>query len=92
MNTTDCQRQIILACFIYKIAFDNRIDCKNYCNNYMYNCEQAGQVSVFVAYNINAKLDMMYTDTTKYSDLLLLDNCQKLFAGNLPRGPKTVAK
>lgn len=74
------------------MAFDNKIDCKNYYNNYIYNCEQARQVSVFVLYNINAKLGMMYVDITKYSDLLLLDNCQKLFTGNLPKGPKIVAK
>lgn len=57
------------------MAFDNRIDYKNCCNNYIYNCSKIGQISVFKAYNIIAKLDMKYIETIKYFNLLLLDKC-----------------
>lgn len=55
---------MVLAFFIYKMVFDNRIDCKNCYDNYMYNDRNAGQVLVFEAYDITAKLDMIYTNTT----------------------------
>lgn len=55
---------MVLAFFIYKMVFDNKIDCKNCYDNYMYNNGNAGQVLVFEAYDITAKLDMIYANTT----------------------------
>lgn len=57
------------------MAFNNRIDYKNCCNNCIYNCREIGQIPVFKAYNIIAKLGMKYIETTKYFNLLLLDKC-----------------
>lgn len=64
LNITGYQRQIILA-------FDNRIDCENCCDNYIYNYREVEQIPVFEAYNMTAKLDMMYKGVTEYSNLLL---------------------
>lgn len=58
----------------------------------MYNHGEAGQVPVFEAYNVTAKLGMMYAGTAEYSDLLLSSERQKLLARNPLRGPKTAAK
>ncbi len=41
LNTTSCQRQMVLVCFMCKMAFDDRIDRKNCCDNCMYNREEA---------------------------------------------------
>ena len=79
----------MLAYFIYKIAFDDRINCEYYCDNCMYNHIEAGQVLDFEEYNISAKLDMIYVYTKKYSDLLLFSECQRLFIANPTRGPQT---
>ena len=49
LNTTNCRHKIILAFIIYKMAFDNRIDHEYYCDNYIYNHEKTGQISVFEA-------------------------------------------
>lgn len=92
LNTTSCWRQIVLACFICKIAFDNKIDYENYCDNCIYNRREIKQVSVFEAYNITAKLSIIYTGTTEYFSLLLLNKCQRLLIGNLPRRLKVAAK
>ena len=92
LNTTSCWRQMILACFICKMAFDNRMNYENCCDNCIYNCGESGQVSVSEAYNVIAKLGIMYTNKMEYSDLLFSGERQRLLAGNPPRGPKTVAK
>lgn len=92
LNTTGCQRQMVLACFMCKMAFDDRIDWENCYDNCMYNRGEAGQVPVFEVYNVTAKLRMMYAGTTEYTDLLLSGERQRLFAENLPGGPKTAAK
>ncbi len=41
---------------------------------------------------MTAKLGMMYADTAEYSDLLFSSECQRLLAGNPPRGPRTAAE
>lgn len=74
------------------MAFNNKIDCEYYCDNCMYDCDKTRQVPVFEAYNVIAKLDIMYVGIVKYSDLLLSRKCQKLFTGNLPRGLRTAVK
>ena len=51
---------MILACFIYKMAFDNKINYEYCCDNYIYNREKTGQVPVFKAYNMTVKLDIIY--------------------------------
>lgn len=80
---------MVLACFMYKMTFDDKIDRENCCNNCIYNRREAGQVPVFEAYNVTAKLGIMYAGTTEYSDLLLSGERQRLFAGNPSRGPRT---
>ena len=45
---------------MYKIAFDDRIICQNCYDNCMYNCGEAGQVPVFKAYDVTAKLGIIY--------------------------------
>lgn len=47
---------------------------------------------MFEAYNVIAKLDMIYISITEYSDLLFSGKHQKLLVGNLPKGPKIAAK
>ena len=42
LNTTSCWRQIVLAYFIYKMAFDDKIDCENCCDNCIYNRGKVG--------------------------------------------------
>lgn len=74
------------------MAFDDRIDYENYCDNCMYNCGKAGQIPVFEAYNVIAKLGMMYDGITEYSNLLLSGERQRLLAKNPPRRPKIAAK
>ena len=88
LNTTGCWCQIVLACLIYKIAFNDRIDCEYYYDNYIYNRGKARQVPVFEAYNVIAKLGIIYTDIAKYSDLLLSSKRQRSLARNLPKSPK----
>lgn len=92
LNTTGCQCQIISACFMYKIAFDDRINNEYYCDNCMYNCEEARQVPIFETSNPTAKLSMIYAYITGYSNLVLSSDCQKLLARNLFKGPKIAAK
>lgn len=92
MNIIGCQHQIVLAYFIYKMVFNDRIDCKYYCNNCIYNHEEVGQVPMFEAYNITAKLSMIYMDIAKYFDLLLSHKRQRLLTKYLLKCPKTVAK
>lgn len=58
----------------------------------MYNYGELGQVLVFEVYNVTIKLSMMYTDVTKYFDLLLLDKRQRLLARNSSRKLKTATK
>ncbi len=77
---------------MYKIAFDNRIDHEYCSDNCIYNCEEAGQIPVFEAYDVTAKLGMMYAGTAKYSNHLFSSKRQRLLAGNPPRGPRIAAK
>ena len=44
------------------------------------------------AYYVTAKLGMIYTDITEYSNLLLLGECQRLLTRNTLKRPKTAAK
>lgn len=46
------------------MAFDNRIDNENYCDNCIYNHRETVQVPMFETYNITGKLDMMYIGIT----------------------------
>lgn len=82
-----CQRQIVLACFICKMAFDDRIDRKYYYDNCVYNNIEKGQVQNFEAYNITPKLGMIYVRIKKYSDLLFYNERKRLLTINNTRGP-----
>lgn len=66
---------MVLAYFIYKIVFDDKIDCEYYYDNCIYNCEEIGQIPVFEVYDITAKLGMMYIGIVKYFNLLLSSKC-----------------
>lgn len=74
------------------MTFDDKIDYKNCYNNYIYNCEKARQVLVFEVYNIIVKLGIIYIGITKYFNLLLSDERQRLFAKNLLKKLKTIIK
>lgn len=60
-----------LICFVYKIAFYDKMDRKDCYDNYMYNSIKVWKVPNFEVYNITAKLGMIYMYTKKYSDLPL---------------------
>ncbi len=62
---------MILACFIKKMTFNNKINCEYCCDNCIYNYREAGQVPMFEAYDVIAKLGIMYASTAKYSNRLL---------------------
>lgn len=76
---------------MYKMAFDDRMDFEYYCYNCIYNHIEIGQVPNFKAYNITAKLGMMYMYTIEYSDLLFFSECQRLLIKNSIRGSQTTA-
>ncbi len=73
---------------MYKMLFDDTINCKYCCNNYIYNRGEVGELPVFEAYNVTAKLGVIYAGIPEYSDLLLSSNHQRLLARNLPKGPR----
>lgn len=75
-----------------KMSFDDGIDYENCCDNCMYNRGKAGQVPVFEANNVTAKLSMIYAGTIEYTNLLLLSERQNLLAENPRGGLKTAAK
>ena len=57
----------------------------------MYNRGETKQVTVLKTYNMMARLDMMYVDIAKYSDLLLFSERKTLLIKNLLIGPRTAA-
>lgn len=63
---------------MYKIRFDNKINCAHYYNNCIYNCRKAGQVLDFKEYNVSAKLGIIYIHIIEYYNFLLLSEHQKL--------------
>ncbi len=73
---------MILAWFMYKMTFDNRIEYDNYCDNCMYKNTEVRQVPEFDGYNITARLSMIYKHTIKYSNLLLSSKRDRLLVAN----------
>lgn len=61
---------MILTSFKSKIAFDDKIDCEYYYDNYIYNHIKVGQMLKFEVCNVTTKLGMMYLYIIEYSDLL----------------------
>lgn len=80
---------MVLACFICKKAFDDRLDYEYYCDNYMYNSIKARQVPDFEAYDVTAKLGMIYAHIIEYPDLFLSNKRKRLLVAN-PKGPQTI--
>lgn len=80
---------MVLAYFMCKIAFDDKMDREYCCDNCMYNRVKAGQVPNFEGYDITAKLGMMYARSIKYYDLLLFSERQGLLVANPTRGLQT---
>lgn len=74
------------------MIFDNKINCKYYCENCIYNYTKARQVSNFKVYNIIAKLDILYAHTTKYFNHRLFSERKKLLVTNATRDLQTIAK
>lgn len=70
LNTTGCWRWIVLACLMYKIVLDDRINREYYSDNCIYNHREAWQVPVFQAYDMIAKLGRIYANTREYSNFL----------------------
>ncbi len=91
-NTTECQRCMILAYFMYKMAFDDRLEHENYCDNCMYNNAEARQVPEFHGYNVTARLNMIYEHTIEYSNLLLSSERNRLLTTNPIRNPRTTVE
>lgn len=50
---------MVLAYFMYKIAFDNRINYEYYYDNYMYNHKKAEEILVFETYDMITKLNII---------------------------------
>lgn len=92
LNITEYQWYIILSCFIYKIIFDNRLECNNYYDNYIYNKAEARQLPELDGYNIIARLNMIYECRIEYSNILLFNKRDRLLAANLIKNPKTRVK
>lgn len=76
----------MLVYFIYKMIFDNKINCEYYCNNYIYNYTEIGQILDFEEYNVSVKLGIIYVHIIKYFNLLLFNERHKLLITNLIRG------
>ncbi len=89
LNTIGCWRQIVLACFLCKKAFHDRMDCEYCCDNCIDNSIEIGHVPDFEVYDITAKLDMMYVCTMEYSDLLFSNERKRLLTTN-PRSLQTI--
>lgn len=77
---------------MYKIVFDDRIDCEYYCDNCIYNREEVKQVSMFGAFYMITKLSIIYAGIAEYFDLLFSSERQKLLIRNPLIGPKTVVE
>lgn len=69
---------MVLAYFIYKRVFDNKMNYEYYCNNYIYNIVEIRQVLDFEIYNIIVKLSIMYIYIIEYSNILLSNKYEKL--------------
>lgn len=83
---------MILAYFICKMGFNNRIDYEYCYNNYIYNYVEARQVPNFKTYNIIAKLGIMYAHIIEYSDFLLSSERKKLLVTNPTKGLETIVE
>ena len=73
---------MILAYFICKMAFDDRLKRENCCDNCIYKKAEVEQVPKFHGYDIKARLSMMYKYTIKYSNLLLSRKRDRLLSAN----------
>lgn len=62
------------------MIFNDKMDYRYYYDICIYNYIEAGQVLKFEVYNVTIKIDMIYVDTTEYSNLLLFDKYKKLLA------------
>lgn len=60
---------MILAYFIYKITFDDRIDYEYCCDNYIYNCRKTRKIPIFDTYNLIAKFGIIYIGIVEYFNL-----------------------
>ena len=85
LNTTRYWRRMILACFICKMAFNNRLERENFCDNCIYKRAKAKQVPKFDGYDITARLGMMYKYTIEYSNFLFSRERERLLAANPTR-------
>ncbi len=83
---------MILACFMCKMAFDDRLEHDNCCDNCMYNNAEVRQVPEFDGYDITARLSMMYEHTIEYSNLLLSNERDRLLAANPIGNPRTAVE
>ncbi len=92
LNTTGCRQRMILACFICKIAFEDRLECDNCCDNCMYNNAEARQVPEFDGYDITARLNIMYKHTIEYLNLLFSSKRDRLLVANPIRNPRTAVE
>lgn len=82
LNTTSYQSQIVLACFIYKMAFNNRIDYEICCDNCMYEREETRQIPIFKSYNMTVRPSIIYVSIIEYSDILVSSKRQRLHIEN----------
>ena len=76
---------MILACFMCKMAFDNRLERENCCDNCMYKRAEAGQMPEFDGYDIMVRLGIMYEHTIEYSNFLLSRERDRLLIANSTR-------
>ncbi len=83
---------MILTCFVCKMAFDDKLERDNCCDNCLYKNTKVRQVPEFDGNNITVRLSMMYEHTIEYSNLLSSSERNKLLAANLIRNPKTAVE
>lgn len=92
LNGTRCQQRMILACFMCKMTFDDRIKYDNCCDNYMSKNTDAEQVPKFNGYDITVRLSKIYKHTIKYLNLLLSSERDRLLTANPIRNPRTTVE
>lgn len=83
---------MILASFICKMIFDDRLNHDNYYDNCIFKSVKVGQVPEFNTCDVTTKIRMMYEHIVEYADLLLFTESNRLFTTSLVRNLRTITK
>lgn len=74
------------------MVFDNRIECDNCYDNYIYKKAEVKQVLEFNSYDIIARLGMMYEHMIEYLNLLISSERNRLRIANPTKNPRITVK